>query len=75
MLTRDFLRALEAFRAYRRYPQWNLPITTNVIEAMANVLRQRVPTLNTPGSVQSWATALLRLRPRMVCNGPKNQPD
>lgn len=75
MFVRDFLRHLEAFRAYRRYPQLDLPTTTNVIESMAHVLRDQLPPLATPQSLQRWATALMRLRPTMVCNGHQDQPD
>lgn len=75
MLTLDFLRELDAFRAYHRYPELHLPTTTNVIEAMGKVLRDQLRSLSTPRSLHRWATAVIRLRPPMVCNGPKNQPN
>jgi hypothetical protein len=75
MITRDFLRELGAFRTYRHHPELDLPTTTNVIESMANLLRQRVRTVSTPVALQRWATALFRLRPTMTCNGKTIQPD
>ena len=75
MAVRDFLRQHDAFRAYQRYPDRELPTTTNVVEAMARILRTRLPPLSTPEALQRWATALIRLRPTMVCNGHQNQPN
>ena len=75
MFTRDFLRELDAFRAYRRYPQLHLPTTTNVIESMGKVLRDQLRPLSTPAALLRWATAIIRLRPPMVCNGSKYQPN
>lgn len=75
MAVRDFLRQRDAFRAYQRYPELELPTTTNVVEAMARILRTRLPPLSTPEALQRWATALIRLRPTMVCNGHRNQPN
>ena len=74
MAVRDFLRQRDAFRAYQRYPELELPTTTNVVEAMARILRTQLPPLSTPEALQRWATALIRLRPTMVCNGHRNQP-
>lgn len=75
MVVRHFLRELASFRAYLQYPELHLPTTTNVIEAMANILRSRLRSLNTPASLQRWATGVLRARPIMVCNGALSQPD
>lgn len=74
MIVRDFLRELDSFRTYLRYPELRLPTTTNVIEAMANILRSRLRPLNTPASLRRWATGVLRTRPTMVCNGALPQP-
>jgi len=75
MFVRDFLRELDTFRAYQRYPHLHLPTTTNVVEAMAKVIRDQLRPLSTPRSLQQWATALIRLRPTMVCNGHQDQPN
>lgn len=69
------LRHLDAFRTYRRYPQLNLPTTTNVVESMARRIRDRIRTLRTPAAVQRWAVATIRLRPILVCNGRNYQPN
>lgn len=74
MYTLDFLRELDAFRAYRSYTHWNLPTTTNVVESMSSILRDQLRPLKTPRSLHQWATAIIRLRPPMVCNGSIYQP-
>jgi len=75
MFARDFLRHLDAFRAYLNDEDLHLPTTTNVVESMVRRLRDRIRPLSTPASLQRWATAIIRLHPVMVCNGHRNQPD
>lgn len=77
-LVREFLRRADHFRAYRRYPEWNLPTTTGAVEAMAHRLRsfmRRLGNLRTPQALQLWATALIRMRPAIMCNGKESQPN
>lgn len=74
MFALDFLRELHAFRTYQAYPQWHLPTTTNVVESMSSLLRNQTRYLNNPDSLRRWATAIIRLRPRMTCNGSQSQP-
>lgn len=74
MYTREFVRNLELFRAYRHHPTLHLP-TTNVIEAMANVLRTQLRSISTPHALRQWATAIIRLHPVMVCNGSTKPPN
>lgn len=69
------LRHLDAFRTYRRYPQLDLPTTTNVVESMARRIRDRIRTLRTPAAAQRWAVAAIRLRPTLTCNGRLYQPN
>lgn len=73
--TRGLLRDLPAFRAYQLHPQLQLPTTTNVIEAMANILRQTLRTVRTPNALYQWVVALIRIRPFMACNGKQIQPN
>jgi hypothetical protein len=73
--TRSLLRDLAAFRAYQLAPDLHLPTTTNVLEAMAKILRQRLRTVRTPLALQRWALAVIRLRPFMACNGKAFQPN
>ncbi len=80
MIGRDFLRQLPAFRAYLRCPELQLPTTTNVLESMARRVRDRVRPLNSPDALRRWATATIRLAPRMACKGADctgapHQPD
>jgi hypothetical protein len=72
MAIRECLRGLPFYRAYRRHPQLGLPRTTNSIESMGRILREMFRSSrsgSTPASVLRWATALIRLRPTIVCNG------
>lgn len=75
LIVRGILRHLEAFRTYRRYPQLNLPTTTNVVESRARRLRDRIRPLRTPTALQRWAVAIIRLRPILKCNGQLYQPN
>lgn len=74
MTVADLLAELPAFRAYQAHPALHLPTTTNALEAMAKILRARLRPLRTPEAVQRWATALIRLRPYVTCNGHDHQP-
>src|SRR5215471_5390472 len=74
MIVREFLRRIDHFRAYRKYPKLHLPTTTGSLEAM----NRRVPDLvrqtrsiSSPQALQLWATALIRIRPNVMCNGKK----
>lgn len=69
MFARDFVRHLDAFRAYLAYPALHLPTTTNVVESMIRCLRDGVRTISSPTALQQWATAFIRLHPQMTCNG------
>lgn len=75
MMVRSFQRDIAHFRAYQLHPALHLPITTNSVESMVNIFRQSLPPLRTPKSLQRWATALIRLRPHIVCNGNCYQPN
>lgn len=68
----ECLHGLPFYRAYRRYPRLGLPRTTGALESMARLLREmlrRSRAGSNPTSVLLWATALIRLRPTIVCNG------
>lgn len=72
MMVRACLRDLTCYRAYREHPALNLPRTTNSVEAMSGLLRdlfRRSRAGSTPRSVVDWATAFIRLRPTITCNG------
>jgi hypothetical protein len=77
MVAREFLRRSEHFRAYRRYPELDLPTTTGTVEAMGHIVRQlmrRLRNVRTPQALSVWATALIRLHPEVTCNGKTLQP-
>ena len=74
---REFLACLEHYRAYRAHPRLGMPATTNVMESMCGIIRdmlRRSRSANNPASLLQWATALIRLHPKLVCNG-RNSTD
>lgn len=70
--SRGFLRSFEHFRAYRRYPELNLPITTNTVESLFNrigELCRQTKGFRTPESLLKWVKLYIRLNPKIRCNG------
>ena len=74
MIVREFLRRIDHFRAYRKYPKLNLPTTTGSLEAMNRRVRdlmRQTPSIRSPQALLLWTTALIRTRPLVMCNGKK----
>jgi len=72
MVVREFLRRTDQFRAYRKYPHLDLPTTTGTVEAMGRIVRdlmRQTRSIRSPHALQMWATALIRQRPKVTCNG------
>lgn len=69
---RSFLTEITYYRAYLDHPELDLPWTTNAVESMCRLVREMLRSSragSNPHSVLLWATALIRLRPYVVCNG------
>ena len=69
---REFLRSLQFYRAHLTHPHLGLPRTTNSVESMCRLLREMFRSSragSNPASILLWAAALIRMRPRMTCNG------
>lgn len=69
---REFLSTLQFYRPYLAHPNLGLPRTTNSVESMCRLLREMFRSSragSNPASVLLWATALIRLRPKITCNG------
>jgi len=72
VILREFLKDLSYYRTYLNCPELGLPKTTNSVECMCRLLRdlfRRTRAGSNPKSVLLWATALIRMRPTVVCNG------
>lgn len=69
----EFLEREQDFRTYLQYPKLNLPTTTNAIESTGQMMRKATRTARTPQSLLLRATAFLRLKKYVVCNGNINQ--
>jgi hypothetical protein len=72
--TLEFLEREQDFRTYLRYPRLHLPVTTNAIESTGQMVRKATRTARTPTSLLLRATAFLRLKKSIVCNG-NHQPN
>lgn len=59
----------EDFRAYIAHPRLGLPATTNAMESTGRLVRKATRTARTPDSLLLRATAFLRLKQSVTCNG------
>lgn len=69
---RQFLQHVGDYRAYLVHPALGLPRTTSAVESMGRILRELFRSSragSNPTSVLLWATALIRMRPQVTCNG------
>lgn len=66
----QFLRLKDSFRAYLLHPDLRLPTTTGSLESLHSLLRVAIGTANNPESAFRRATAFIRLRQTITCNGP-----
>jgi hypothetical protein len=69
---REFLKHTLYYRSYATQPDLGLPRTTNTVESMCRLLREMFRSSragSNPESIRLWATALIRLRPNVICNG------
>lgn len=69
---RQFLVDLPFYRSYLAHPNLDLPTTTNAVESMCRLVREMLRSSragSNPASILLWATALIRLRPVITCNG------
>jgi hypothetical protein len=77
-MIREFLHSTAYYRTYRTYPELNLPVTTNAAESMGSIIRnllRRNRCASSPRALLLWATALIRMRPEVTCNGKHLQPN
>lgn len=70
----EFLEREQDFRTYLQYPKLHLPTTTNAIESTGQMMRRVTRTARTPQSLLLRATAFLRLKKFVICNG-NHQPN
>jgi hypothetical protein len=73
----EFLERREAFRAYLRYPKYNLPFTTSSMENLCGSVRdmlRRSRGLKNEKSLSKWVKEFIRLKSKITCNA-KIQPN
>jgi len=74
---RGFLRYREYFRAYIKFPQYNLPATTSAMESLCASIRdflRRSRGFRTVELFQQWVSAFIKVRSKIKCSG-RNQPN
>ena len=72
LTVREFVHRIGFYRSYLQHPRLGLPRTTNAVESMARIVREMFRSNRSgsnPASLLLWATALIRLRPQITCNG------
>jgi len=69
----EFLEREQDFQTYLRYPSLYLPTTTSAIESTGRMVRRATRTARTPRSLLLRATAFLRLKRYVICNGNINR--
>ena len=69
----EFLEREQDFRSYLVHPTLNLPTTTNAMESSGRLVRKAARTARTPESLKLRATAFLRLKKSVRCNGSDTQ--
>lgn len=66
------LRRIEFFRAYRNFPELNLPITTNSAECVCRMITETVRLtrgFSNPKSFEKWIKIQIRTMKPIQCNG------
>ena len=69
---REFLKRLPLYRSNLDHPELGLPRTTNSVESMGRIIRELFRSSragSSPRAVLLWATARIRMRPTVTCNG------
>lgn len=69
---RGFLKQLNAFRSYHKYPHLNLPNTTNAAESVCGRIADMVHqtrSFRNPQSFERWVKVYIRLMQPIQCNG------
>lgn len=69
IIIHDYLRRLKYFRSHLKHPELNLPITTNCVESMNSLIRERCRYLNNPKALKRWSKILIKFHPNILCNG------
>lgn len=65
----EFFEREQDFRTYLTHPVLNFPTTTSAMESTGRLVRKATRTVRTPESLLLRATAFLRLKRFVVCNG------
>ena len=73
-----FVKHYEDYRTYLKYPELNLPKTSNTAESFIGCIQklcQRTRGFASLDSLKEWIEALIKYKKIIKCNGMKNQPN
>lgn len=73
-----FVKNYEDYRTYLKYPELNLPKTSNTAESFIGCIRklcQRTRGFASLYSLKEWIEALIKYKKFIKCNGVRNQPN
>lgn len=73
-----FVKHFEDYRTYLKYPELNLPKTSNTAESLIGCIQklcQRARGFASFDSLKKWIEALIKYKRFIRCNGSKNQPN
>lgn len=69
---RGLLKYINDFRTYKKYPELNLPLTSNAAESLVQCVRDlqyRARGFRTVSSFMRWVTGLCLAKKKIICNG------
>lgn len=73
---RGLLKYIDDFRTYKKYPELDLPVTSNAAESLVQCVRNlqyRARGFRTISSFMKWIRALCLVKKTIVCNGVYQQ--
>ncbi len=73
-----FVKHYEDYRTYLKYPELNLPKTSNTAESFIGCIQklcQRARGFASLDSLKEWIEALIKYKKFIRCNGVRNQPN
>jgi len=68
MIRMEFLRRINDFQTYIKYPELHLPHITNCIKSFNKIIRDRCRYISTPKALKLRAVTLLSVRTTVNCN-------
>ncbi|MCX6746242.1 MAG: hypothetical protein NTX00_04495 [Candidatus Parcubacteria bacterium] len=71
MIAREFLREINQYRTYLKYPDLTIPRTTGAAESLGNLIRNKTNRLKSPDSVYQWSSGFIKMKKTINCKRSK----